>query len=157
MKTVLGVLLVAASMSGFAQQKACTPADAAMAEKMIDRVVNWEQLQKAYQDYRHCDQGAVADVFTDALLRCLVEWKRVEGLAKPMQADKEYHDFVYRHLRSPAAQADMKSVYSRAKMSCPKGLEAWCTELADAAKPLQPFQGIEMAPVPAFDAPPPKK
>ncbi|MGE5617114.1 MAG: hypothetical protein ACM3X5_09380, partial [Bacillota bacterium] len=60
-----------------AADKPCTPADSSAAEKAADRVVEWEQLYKAYKDYGHCDQGPVADVFTDALLRCLVEWKHV--------------------------------------------------------------------------------
>ena len=141
----------------FAQDKACSPAEAAMAEKAVDRVVNWEQLYKAYKDYRHCDKGSVDEVFTEALLRCIVEWKHVEGLAKPMQADKDYREFVLRHLNSPQAKADVDSIYSRAKMNCPKGLDEWCGQIASAAKP---FAGLEMtttAPAaPAAPAPPKK-
>jgi hypothetical protein len=151
MRTLVLVFLFAATPV-FAQDKACTPAEAANAEKAIDRVVNWDQLYKVYKEFRHCDQGPVAEVYTEALLRCLVEWKKVDGLANPMTQDKEYNAFVMRHLRS-AGPEDQKSVYSRAKMSCPKGLDDWCTSLTDASKPLTPFKGIEVAPMPTFNEP----
>lgn len=152
MKPLAFVLLFATS-AAFAQDKACSPADAATAEKTVDRVVNWEQLYKAHQEFRHCDNGPVSEVFTDALLRLIVEWKQVDGLAKPMEKDAGYKDFVYKHLRDPAAAGDLKSVYSRAKMNCPKGLEGWCDQLAAATRPDTPFGGIQMAPVPTFTEP----
>ena len=77
-KTILGLMLAAAALA-HAADKPCSKADAASAEKAIDRVVTWQQLHKAWQDYRHCDADAVGDVFTDALLRLTVEW--IEGPA----------------------------------------------------------------------------
>jgi hypothetical protein len=142
------------AFGAFAQGKACMPADMAAAEKAADRVVNWEQLYKAFQDYGHCDKGSVDEIFTEALLRCIVEWKNVEGLARPMEKDKAYREFVYRHLGSPAAKSDVDSVYSRAKLSCPKGLDGFCTQIASAVKP---FAGMELAtPVAAPAAADPK-
>ena len=144
-------VLLFLAMSAVAQDKACTPAESAAAEKAVDRVVNWEQLYKAFKDYRHCDKGSVDEIFTEALLRCIVEWKHVEGLAKPMQADKDYKEFVVRHLNSPQAKPDINSIYSRAKMSCPKGYDEFCKDIQNAVKP---FAGMELAPVPAIPAPP---
>jgi len=142
------------AFAALAQDKACTPVEMAAAEKAIDRVVNWEQLYKAFRDHGHCDKGSVDEVFTEALLRCIVEWKNMEGLARPMEKDKAYREFVYRHLGSPAAKSDVDSVYSRAKMSCPKGLDGFCTQIASAVKP---FAGMELtAPVAAPAAADPK-
>ena len=142
---VPGFLLLLASAGAFAQDKPCSPVEAAAAEKVVDRVVNFQSLYKAFQDYRHCDRGPVADLFTEAILRCIVEWKGVEGLAGPMEKDPAYRSFVYTHLKSPEAEGDLKSIYSRAKMSCPKGLEGWCDEMAGAAKPM--FEPLPMAPI----------
>jgi hypothetical protein len=121
-------------------------------------VVNWDQFYKAYQDHHHCDKAAVEEVFTEALLRCIVEWKQVERLAASMEKDKDFREFVYRHLGSPAAKGDINAIYSRAKGNCPKGLDAFCTQIASAVKP---FAGMEMttpaaAPSPAPAAAPKK-
>ena len=153
-RTLVVALLFSASI-GFAQDKPCSPAEASAAEKAIDRIVNWDQLYKVYKEFKHCDQGPVAEVFTEALLRCLVEWKKVDVLASSMAQDKAYNTFVMSHLRS-AGPDDQKSVYSRAKMSCPKGLDDWCTALTDASKPAAPFKGIDVAPMPTFNEPPKK-
>jgi hypothetical protein len=126
------VLLVAGA--AIAADKPCTKADAAAAEKSIDRVSTWPQLHKAWQDYRHCDKNSIEELYTDALLRLMVDWKNVEALAGTMEKDAQYKEFVYAHLRSPAAKDDLDAVYSRAKASCPKGQEAFCAELAEAAK-----------------------
>jgi hypothetical protein len=152
----LAAVLAAAAFAAQGQDKACSPADTAKAEQMIDRVVNWEQLYKAYQDFRHCDKGNVDEVFTEALLRCIVEWKHVEGLARPMEKDQDYRNFVHRHLNSPAAKADLNSIYSRAKMSCPKGLESFCTDITMTVKPFAGMETLQSAPDPAAAAPPKK-
>ena len=150
----LAVVLLFSACAAFAQDKQCSPAEASAAEKAIDRVVNWDQLYKVYREFGHCDQGPVAEVFTEALMRCLVEWKKVEVLANWMAQDKDYNAFVVLHLRK-ATPEDQKSVYSRAKMSCPKGLDQWCTGLVDISKPSMPFTGIEVtpAPMPTFNEP----
>jgi len=154
----LGVLLVAAAFGALAQDKACPAADEKKAEQAVDRVVNWDLLYKAWQEYKHCDKGAVDDGFTDALLRLIVDWKHVETFAKHVDADKAYKEFVHKHINSPAAKGDIDSIYSRAKMNCPKGLESFCKDIATSAKP---FAGMDMlsAPAPAADpkALPPKK
>lgn len=118
-----------------AQDKACSKADAANAERSIERVVGWEPLHKAWQDHRHCDKDAVAESYTDAVLRLLVQWKDVETLARVAQKDAGFRQFIVARLKRPEAKDDLDAVYSRAKASCPKGLDAFCADLAEAAKP----------------------
>ena len=161
----LFVLLALVAFGSVAQQRACSKADSANAEKAVDRVTNWDQLYRTYQDFRHCDTGAMEDLFTDALLRCVVEWKHVERLSQVMEKDKDYRAFVLRHLASPAAAGDVESVYSRAKMSCPNGLDDFCKEIAMTVKPMsgltapaaQAAPATPGAPAAPAPAPPPKK
>ncbi|HEY2627707.1 MAG TPA: hypothetical protein VGI57_01205 [Usitatibacter sp.] len=117
-----------------AADKTCTRPDLANAQRSIDKVVSWSQLRKAWGDYKQCDTGDIADQFTDALLRMVVEWKNVEELASATDKDADYKAFVMAHIKSPAAKDDQPTVYARAKKECPKALDAFCTELADAAK-----------------------
>ena len=126
--------LGAGSMAG-AADKPCTKADVANAGKAIERSNNWTQLYKSWQDYRHCDTGAVADDYTDSLMRLMVEWKGVDVLAAAMQKDPEFNAWVHARLESPAATDDQPTVYSRVKASCPNGMDAFCAELAESVKP----------------------
>jgi hypothetical protein len=138
MKVSRVLIAIAAGLALNAAQaadKACSKADAANAEKAIDKVLNWPQLQKAWQDYRHCDTDKVADGFTDALMRMLVDWKGVDSLAAAMQKDAQYKEFIYAHVKSPAAKDDYAMVYSRVKTGCPKNHDEFCAELADTVRP----------------------
>ena len=130
---MLACCFLAASMPALAQ-KACSKADEANAEKAIDRVVNWQGLHKAYQDYGHCSSEAVNDTFTDALLRLMLQWKDVDTLAGTVDRDAGYKKWMHARLSSPAAKDDRESVYARAKKDCPGKHAAFCTELADVVK-----------------------
>ena len=137
--TPIRALLAAGALAlacGAQAQKPCSDAEAKKGEKAVERVVNWQQLHKAWQDFGHCDSGAMDDLFTDTVLRLMVEWRNVEGLAEPAQKDPKYKAFIHRHVLSPMAKPDHPSLYSRAKASCPAGLEAFCAELAELVKPL---------------------
>ena len=132
----LASLVVAAlvfATGAWGADRACSKADSANAQKAIDRVLNGAQLRKAWQDFGHCDTGEVGEAFSDSLLRLLVDWQDVPGLAKSMD-DAAFKQFVLSHLRS-ASKEDRDAVYSRAKASCPAGQEAFCGEIADAAHP----------------------
>jgi hypothetical protein len=116
-----------------AADKPCTKADMANGEKAIERVNNWSQFYKSWQDYHHCDTGAVADVYTDSLMRLLVEWKGVNALESSMQKDAQFKAWVHARLKG-GAKEDQDAVYSRVKSSCPAGMDAFCGELADSAR-----------------------
>jgi len=135
LRAALACMIAGAALGASAQDKQCTKADEAAASKAIDRVVQWGQLQKSWQDYRHCDSGAIDDAYTDALMRMLVEWKKPEALAGSMDKDPAYAAFVIKHIKSPAAKDDRESVYSRAKGACPANLTAFCDKIAEASKP----------------------
>jgi hypothetical protein len=144
----LAILAACAAVGMAHAQKACSPADMAKAEKGVDQVVTWAHLHKAWRDWRHCDTGNVADVYTDAILRLMVEWKNVEALAEGMK-DPEYANFIQAHLQSPAAKDDLKDVRSRATNSCPKGHDAVCKQIAAATEGAKPVDLSPMAPIPA--------
>jgi hypothetical protein len=136
MRPIVLLAALAFTAAAGAADKPCTKADAANAAKSIDRVMTWPQLQKAWQDYRQCDSGEVGDTYTDALLRLAVDWKDVKLFADAMK-DPGFKEFVFTHLASPAAKDDRPAVYSRAKASCPGGLDTFCAEIAEATKPVK--------------------
>jgi hypothetical protein len=133
--TVLAALLISiCAATAAAADKPCTKADATRAQKALDGVFTWPQLHKAWQDYRYCDADATAELFTEALMRLIVDWKDVETFASTTRKDPQFKEFVLAHFRSPAAKDDLEDVYARAKTRCPKGLDEFCAEIADAAR-----------------------
>jgi hypothetical protein len=132
----IAIACAALALAGAASaaDKPCSRADAASAQKALDRVASWAQMYAAWQEYAHCDANATADQFTDALLRLVIDWKHVDAFAAAVGKDAKFKQFVHAHLRSPAAKDDLEDVYSRARSKCPAGLDAFCAELAEATK-----------------------
>jgi len=115
-------------------QKACSSAEASAAQKAVDKIVTWQNLDKAWHDYRHCDTGNVAEGFTDGLMRLMVGWKNMDVAASAMAKDAEFKDWVHKRLLNPASKDDAEDVYALAKKNCPKGQNAFCDELASVLK-----------------------
>ena len=149
MKKLAALAACAAVATAYAQ-KSCSPGDMQKAQKAVDMVVTWQQLNKAWKDWRQCDTGDVADTYTDALLRLMVDWKNVDALADSMK-DADYKAFVEAHLHA-AAKDDLASVRSRATQSCPKGQDAVCKQIADATEGAKP---VDLAPMAPLGAPAP--
>jgi hypothetical protein len=145
---IASVLL--ASLPVAAQDKACSKADAAKAEKAVDMVTSFAQLQKAWQDWRHCDSGTVAETFSESLFRLLVDWKGVETLASGAQSSPQYKQWVLERVKA-GSKEDRAALFSRAKTGCSSKLDAFCAELIEASSDAPPPKA--MAPVPASPAP----
>lgn len=152
----MGCAVLVAVASAQAADKPCTPADTAKAEKSVDNVVTWAQMHKAFVDYSHCDTGTVGDLYTEALMRLIVEWKNVDAFAGAMQKDAQFRQFVIAHVKSPAAKDDRQSIRTRAKVSCPKGCDELCADLIAATDPsaAAPATAAVSAPAPPAANPP---
>lgn len=148
---VLAAGLALAVAPAFAQDKSCSKADAAKAEKAVDNVTSFEQLNKAWQEWRHCDSGPVADVYTDAVFRLLVDWKGVEALASGMRSSPEYKQWMLARVKG-GTKEDRAAIFSRAKTGCPAKLDAMCGELIEAAED-SPGKSAAPAAAPAAPAP----
>jgi len=155
--TIAAALAVTAVTTATAQSP-CSPKDAAAAGKALDRVNTWGELHKTWRDWHRCDSGATADGFTDAIMRLGVDWKNMDALAKDMGEDPQYHDFILAHVKADPAKDDRDALYSRAKASCPKGLDKFCGEIVDATAPEKPFKTPDlMQPLPPIQSEPAKK
>lgn len=155
MKTSLIALAIvlATPFAALSQDKACSKADAATADKAIDRVTSFAQMQKAWQDWRHCDSGPVAETYNDALFRLLVDWKDVGSFASTAQASPQYKEWVMARVKD-ASKEDRKAIFSRAKGACPSKLDAICADLVAAASDEQARTLPALtAPAPSTSAP----
>ena len=134
MKQSLGAIAIAiAACVAVHAQAACTKAEIAKAEKAVDAVATWPQMQKTITQWKQCDAGSVDALFTETLIRMLVDWKNLDALENAMK-DADFKAFVVKHLQSPEAKDDVQMVYSRAKASCPASREALCAEFVDMTK-----------------------
>ena len=128
------VLLLSAGGAVRAQDSDCTDVQAARAEPVIDGVRTWDALYKSYKLYEKCDDGAVADAYSDAVARLLVgHWKTLPRLAQLAKKNDDFRQFVLDHIDSSDDPGDLRTIKRRAERRCPADLRSTCRELKKAA------------------------
>jgi len=128
------VLLLSAGGAVRAQLPDCTDAQASRAGTVIDGVRTWDGLYKSYKLYEQCDDGLVADAYSDAVARLLVEhWSTLPRLAQLAKKNDDFWQFVLDHIDSSDDPGDLRTIKRRAERRCPAGLRSTCRELNKAA------------------------
>ncbi len=112
-----------------AQQHSCTQNQAQRAEAEAVMLRSWDALYRSYKTYGHCDDGAIAEGYSESVARILVDhWDTLPTLADLAEKD-EFRRFVIRHVDSTLDLNDLKKIRKNAKTRCPSGLGPFCADL----------------------------
>lgn len=80
-------------------QKSCTTQDAMMAEEQVPVLKNWGEVYQSYKAYGHCDDGALAEGYSDSISRLLSdEWSSADQLNRFVLRDRDFERFVLKHI-----------------------------------------------------------
>lgn len=127
-----------------AQKHTCTGAEGQRVMDEADRLRTWKALYKSYQLYRQCDDGAIAEGYSESVARILVDhWKNLPDLDLLTKADARFRHFVLRHVDATLSTDDVAIVRKRAKRECPAGLDSLCNDLAKQADAALQANGIK--------------
>jgi hypothetical protein len=115
----------------------CTTADAIAADSDIDRLTNWAAIYRSFKQYGKCDDGGIAEGYSDAVARLLTEqWATVTTLAKQVQTDPMFGRFVLDHVDSLMSPEQNRTIIENASNRCPYSAKQFCKRLeAQARKP----------------------
>lgn len=93
---------------------------------------DWDALHVAYMRFLPCDDGAIAEGFTESVVRILVEhWASLGRLSKFAKKEPSFLHFIYRHITSSADPGDLKRIQNNLKKhGCPTAnCEEICREV----------------------------
>lgn len=117
-----------------ARAKACSPQAAEAADAAIDNLDDWRKLQRAFTAYGQCDDGSIAEGYSEAIARLLVDkWNTLPTLAALAGRDIAFRKFVTRHINSTMDTADLEKICHHAASECPPNATALCQTLQRAA------------------------
>jgi hypothetical protein len=120
-----------------AQQRPCNDAESQHAEMRAGTLRSWDALYKSYTSYRRCDDGAIAEGYSESVARILVDhWSTLPRLAYLARRDVDFRRFVLRHVDATLDTNDVEKIRTNAKTLCPAGFRTLCDDLrksADAA------------------------
>lgn len=130
---ILSIFILCLNAS--AHDKLCTKAEAIEAENSVTRLNNWKDIYLSFKKYGHCDDGAIAEGYSDTVVRMLADrWDELATLNKLTSSDKEFYTFVLRHIDATADKSEIEKTITNSSKHCPKSASALCSVLEKAAR-----------------------
>jgi hypothetical protein len=104
----LAVVLSACGF-GYAENRACPVSAEKQAMTEADTLRSWDALYKSYTLYQKCDDGAIADGYSESVARVLADhWDTLPQLAELAKNDPKFLRFVLRHVDATDDDKDLQ-------------------------------------------------
>jgi hypothetical protein len=117
------------------EKKVCTQEEAIKAETEGTYVDTWPDLYRSFVRFGHCDDGAIAEGFSDAVAKLLAEhWDQFNTLAPLAKAHPKFEDFIIRHLDATISEQNSKVIAENARLRCPQSSHKLCARIESAAR-----------------------
>jgi len=117
-------------LSAVANQKPCTTSEEKQALDEADSQKDWDALHRSFIRFGHCDDGAIAEGYSDTVGRLLArDWEHIGTLGKLFVSDKKFESFVLRHIDETLPTDTLKTIANYAETSCPAYETALCRKI----------------------------
>lgn len=132
-RSTLAVVLATCSLNAQAQQ--CSAYQAERAQAAVDQLASWRGLDEARKRFGQCDDGGIAEGFSEAVARLLVDrWTTLGELQSLTRHDGHLLRFVLKHIDSTLDTDDLARIEELARTKCPSMQGATCHAIARAAR-----------------------
>ena len=133
MRIVVAAIFLLAVFPAWAQP--CSMADAQAAENAVDQLDSWQAIHAAYRRYAHCDDGSIAEGFTDKVVHLLAtRWGSLGQAQRIAAHDSGFQSFMLRHIDSTALTSELDRIAHSARHQCPRSATVLCKQIAGAAE-----------------------
>jgi hypothetical protein len=140
---LLLMILLPHSANGQTQKLPCTQQEAIQAETEASSLANWDELHTSFKRFTQCDDGAIAEGYSDSVARLLSKnWNTVSHLNLLTTHDKLFGEFVLRHVDESMSPSEAQEIFKNTKFHCPSQSKKLCDEIATQIKQL-PSSGSE--------------
>jgi len=118
---------------GFAQKPGCSAEKAKLAELETDHLRSWDSLYHSYIRYHSCDDGAIAEGYSEAVARILTDhWKTLPKCPPLYKSSPKFRTFVLRHIDATLAMTDLERIRKNAIRGCPANMAKDCGDIRNA-------------------------
>lgn len=111
---------------------ACTPSQAKALSRDLARVQDWNAFYHSFKRVGSCDRGKLSQEYSYALSRLLAhQWVKVGSLLSLASSDKEFRQFVLRHINEDMPEEESQTILNNSRQHCPADGEWLCKAIAD--------------------------
>lgn len=123
----------------WAEARTCAKVDVIEAETVVARITSWSQLYQLYGRYAHCDDGAIAEGFSESVGLLLAErWQDFLQFEALQKSDSAFRQFVIRHIDETMPAERLTRIAMNAVSHCPQKSFALCREIVLATSYTEP-------------------
>jgi molybdopterin-guanine dinucleotide biosynthesis protein len=120
----------------------CTTQESQSAEAVAAKADTWAELHALFERYGHCDDGAIAEGFSDSVTALLAEhWSEIPQLESTIRADAAFRKFVLRHIDESIPDERLMRIQTLAREQCAEGAEELCRAIVARVTAIGPCQG----------------
>jgi hypothetical protein len=117
-----------------AQAHQCSRADAQAAVAVAATLRSWQSIYAAYERYGPCDDGAIAEGFTDSVVHLLAtNWASLSDAQSLIAQNPAFRSFVISHINASADSDEIAKIAVLASTQCPLSATSLCKEILGAA------------------------
>jgi hypothetical protein len=133
--TAIGIFI---AVTNSAQaSRVCTQTEAIQAEGAIDTLHSWARVYEVYSGYQQCDDGAIAEGFSDGVATLLTRrWDSIGELLKLSSEHPRFKRFVIGHIDETMDEKQPKMILENVRHRCPYGARDFCAEIEKQVKSL---------------------
>jgi len=132
------LITVSPYVSGTGEAKSCSKQEAIQAETEASTLQNWDSVYTSFQRFNHCDDGAIAEGYSEDVGRLLAtQWDHFERLYELTRNDKEFQNFIIRHIDETVPQEYSIHFIENARLRCPSDAESLCRTIIDRDRELE--------------------
>ena len=112
----------------------CTSDQARKAEAVSDAATSWKQLYRQFRTFSSCDDGGVAEGFSESNTLLLADhWGTIQQLEPMIVSDPAFRAFIVRHVDATVPAERLRRIARNADTQCPGTLKNFCREIQAAA------------------------
>lgn len=124
------VVLICWMPIALADKRYCTKEEARSVEAVAPTADSWPQLKRRFDRYSHCDDGAIAEGFSESISLLLADqWRDIRQLDEIVRHQSAFRVFVLRHIDETVPEERLERIGGNAREQCPPGLEDLCREI----------------------------
>jgi len=112
----------------------CSKSEAKEIELIADSLRSWQELYVAFKKYNSCDDGAIAEGFSESISLLMSEkWESIDQLHVYARKDSKFQKFVIKHLDETAPMERLKKIKMNAISNCGKNIKGICSDILSTA------------------------
>src|SRR5579864_451802 len=136
MRVIPFVLISLFILSAFADDvptKKCTQAEATQAEKGADSLKDWDQVYRSYKRFSQCDDGAIAEGYSDSVTKLLADdWTSFNRLLPITNRNRNFRDFMLKHIDESVPGNRLEKIADNVRSQCPARGKSLCASILKA-------------------------